>query len=118
MPSDERIRLHDREEATPVDQPRQRDERDPRRIVGAARLPLPLHVQRQLLFQEQILGGELRVRPSNDGDQPQEIAGNSQDGSKRGAGTRLGHGRRIVRDALAQQRRSLRTGTPMRSAPR
>jgi hypothetical protein len=37
MPSNERIRLHDREETTPVDQPRQHDQRNPRRIVGAVR---------------------------------------------------------------------------------
>lgn len=61
MPSDERSRLHDGEDATPVDQPRQRDERNPRRIVGAARFHLPLHVQGQLLSQEEILGGELCI---------------------------------------------------------
>ncbi len=106
MPSDERSRLHDREDATPVDQPRQRDERHPSRIVGAARLHLPLHIQCQLLSQEQMLGGELCMRSPRRRDQPQEIADDAQDGLKRGAETRLGHGRRIVRDALVQQRPS------------
>jgi len=119
MPSDERIRLHDREDATPVDQPRERDERNPSRIVSAARLHLPLHVQCQLLFQEQIFGGELCVRPSRRRGQPQEITGHAQDGAKRGARTRLDHGRRIVRDALVQQRPPQKyRDRPMRSAAR
>jgi hypothetical protein len=62
MPSDECIRLHDGEDSTPVDQPRQNDKRDPSRIVGAARFHLPLRVQGQLLSQEQILSGELRMQ--------------------------------------------------------
>jgi hypothetical protein len=44
-----------------VDHPRERDERNPSRIVGTARLHLPLHIQGQLLSQEQILRGELRM---------------------------------------------------------
>ena len=39
------------------------------------------------------------MRLSRRRDQPQEIAGNAQNGSKGNAGTRLGHGRRIVCDA-------------------
>jgi hypothetical protein len=54
----------DREDATPVNEPRQRDECNPRRVVGTARLHLPLHVQSQLLSHEQILGGEFRMRSS------------------------------------------------------
>ena len=107
MPSDQRIRLHDREDGPPVDQPRQRNERNPSRIVGAARFHLPLHIQCQLLSQEQILGGKLCMRSSRRRDKPLEITGDAQDGSKRGDGTRLGHGHRIVRDALVQRRPSL-----------
>jgi len=107
MPSDERVRLHDREDATPVDQPRQRDERNSNRIVGAARLHLPLHIQCQLLSQEQILGCKLRMRSyRRRRHQAQEITGDAQDGSQRGAGTGLGHGRTIVRDAPVNQRPS------------
>jgi hypothetical protein len=62
MPSDERVGLDDDQQVTPFDQPRQRDERNPRRIVGAAWLRLPLDIQRQLFSQEQILGGELALR--------------------------------------------------------
>jgi len=70
MPSDQRIRLHDCEEATPVDQPRERDKRNPSRIVAATWFHLPLDIQRQLLSQEQILGGELSMRSSRRRDQP------------------------------------------------
>jgi hypothetical protein len=61
MPANERLRLDHGEELTPINQPGQCDERQPRRVVGPPRLDLPLEVQRQLLAQEQILGGELRV---------------------------------------------------------
>ena len=56
MPSNERVRLHDRQESTPVDEPRQRNERNSGRVIGPPRLDLPLEVQRQLLAQKQILG--------------------------------------------------------------
>ena len=111
MPSDERIRLYDREEGPPVDQPSQRDERRPSRIVRVARLHLPLHIQGQLLSQEQILGGKVYMRSSRRRDQPQEITGDAQDGSKRGK--RLGHGRRIVRDAVVQATVSQMPGPPI-----
>jgi len=62
MPSDVRVRLDDDQQVTPGDQPRQHDERNPRRVVSAARLHLPLDVQRQLFSQEQIVGGELAMR--------------------------------------------------------
>jgi hypothetical protein len=65
MPSDERLRLDHREELTPINQPGQRDERQPRRVIGSPRLDLPLEVQRQLLAEEQILGGELRAWPKH-----------------------------------------------------
>jgi len=59
VPPNERVRLHDGQQLTPFDQPRQRDQRDPCRIVSTARLRLPFQVQRQLLSQEQVLRGEL-----------------------------------------------------------
>jgi len=64
MPANERRRLNHGEELTPINQPGQRDERQPRRVVGTSRLDLPLEVQRQLLAQEQILDGELRAWPA------------------------------------------------------
>ena len=98
-------------DAPPIDQPRQCGKRNPNRIVGAARLHLPLHIQGQLLSQEQILGGKVYMRSSRRRDQPQEITGDAQDGSKRGK--RLGHGRRIVRDAVVQATVSQMPGPPI-----
>ncbi len=96
MPSDQRVRFHDREHAAPIN--RQGDERNPSRIVGAARLHLALHVQRQLLSQKQILSGELGVRPCGCGRQPHEVVGDTQDGSDRAAALGQRHGRRIARE--------------------
>src|SRR3989441_9267626 len=58
MPSNERFRLHDGQESTPVDEARQRNERNSGRVISSPRLDLPLEVRRQLLAKEQILGGE------------------------------------------------------------
>jgi DNA-binding winged helix-turn-helix (wHTH) protein len=46
MPSNERVRLHDGEDSTPVDQRRQRDEGNSGRVIGPPGLDLPLEVQR------------------------------------------------------------------------
>ena len=59
MPSNQRFRFDHREELTPINQPEQRDQRQPCRVLGPPRLDLPLEVQRQLLAEEQILGGQL-----------------------------------------------------------
>jgi hypothetical protein len=61
-PQHERLRSHHDEELLPVDSPREQNESDPCRIVQAPRLDLPLDIERQLLAQEQVLGGEARVR--------------------------------------------------------
>src|SRR5262249_38090729 len=53
MPADQRVWFHDHEDRAPIDQPRQRDERHPRRIVGAMWLHLTLHVQGELLPQNE-----------------------------------------------------------------
>jgi hypothetical protein len=52
MPSNERVRLDDAEDSTPVNQPRQREECDTGRVIGPPRLDLALQVQRQLLAQK------------------------------------------------------------------
>jgi hypothetical protein len=49
MPSNQRRRFHDRKHGSPVDQPGERDEGDPCRIIGTARLHLALSIERQLL---------------------------------------------------------------------
>src|SRR5262249_14324730 len=61
MPANKRVRLDDRQELTPVHQPRHRDERARGGITRRARLYVPLDVQRQLLSQEQVLGSQQRV---------------------------------------------------------
>lgn len=44
MPADQRRRFHDRKHGSPVDQPGERDEGDPCRIIGTARLHLALSI--------------------------------------------------------------------------
>jgi hypothetical protein len=79
MPSNERVRLHDGEDATPVDQPRQRDECDAGRVISPPWLNLPLQVQRQLLAKKQILGGELDVRPQQRRHESDDVASDARD---------------------------------------
>ena len=59
MPADERLRFDHGEEATPFEDARQANEDDARGVVGATRLHSPFHVQRQLLSQEKVFGGQL-----------------------------------------------------------
>ena len=66
MPSDQRVRFHDREDGSPVDQLGQHHEGDPRRIISPAGFDPALLVKRQLLPEEQILGCQLR--PRSDGE--------------------------------------------------
>jgi hypothetical protein len=54
MPPDQRGRLHDREHGSPVDQLGEQDEREPRRIIGTARLNPTLSIKRQLLPEKHI----------------------------------------------------------------
>src|SRR4029453_18343097 len=72
-------------------QPGQRDERQPRRAVGPPRLDLPLEVQRKMLAQEQILGGELRGWTKNERRESQDVGGDARDRAEEAAGTGLGH---------------------------
>jgi hypothetical protein len=59
MPSDQRVRLHDREHGSPVEQLGEQDERDPRRIIGTARFDLAFSIERQLLPEKQIFSRQL-----------------------------------------------------------
>ena len=52
MPTDQRIRLHNGQQTTPLDEVRQDDQRHARRIVGTTGLDLPFQVQRQLLLRK------------------------------------------------------------------
>ena len=103
MPSDQRVGSHDRQDRPPFDQSRQHDEHHPRRIIRTPRLYLPLDVHGQLLSKEQILGNESGTRSSRRREQPQDVSGEVREGSDRAAGTGLGHGRGIVRDAPAER---------------
>src|SRR5262249_11869556 len=69
VPPNQRLWPHDHEGLPPLDEPREHDEREPRRVAGATRLHLTFEVQRQLLAQEQILGGQLRARSEADPDE-------------------------------------------------
>jgi hypothetical protein len=67
MPPDQRVRFHDRERGSPVDQLREHHERDPRRIIGPAGFHPTLPIECQLLPKKQILGPrcERDRRPSD-----------------------------------------------------
>jgi len=94
MPSDQGGWFHNREHAAPIDQPRQRNEHDPSRIVGTTRLYLPLDVHCELLPQEQILSGELGTRPRGRRGEPRDIGDDTQECARRGTKSRPGHGAR------------------------
>ena len=91
MPSNERFRLHDGQESTPVDEARQRNERNSGRVISSPRLDLPLEVQRQLLAQEQILGGELCMWPQGRRHESQDVASDAHDRAQVEARTAVGH---------------------------
>jgi hypothetical protein len=65
MPSDKGVWRHNRQDRPPLDQCRQSDEHNSRRIIRVARLHLALCAQRKLFSEEQILGCELRMRPAH-----------------------------------------------------
>jgi hypothetical protein len=60
MPQDERVRLHDRQDRLPIDQMGEHHERDPRRIIDAARLDLAFSAEGQLLPEKEVLRAHLR----------------------------------------------------------
>jgi hypothetical protein len=66
MPSDQRVRRHDGEYGSPLDQLGEPDQCDPRRVIGAARLDLAFSVECQLLAEEEIFGRQLRPRSAAD----------------------------------------------------
>jgi hypothetical protein len=53
------LRFDDDEQMTPFEDARHADQDDPRRVVSAARLHAPFHVQRERLSQEEVFGGGL-----------------------------------------------------------
>ena len=61
VPAHERLRSHDDEELSPVNQSREHDQHDSGGIVQTARFGLPLDIERQLLAQEQVFGCQARA---------------------------------------------------------
>jgi hypothetical protein len=59
VPPHERLRSHDEEELSPVDKSREHEECDSRGIVQAARLDLPLEIERQLLSRNRFSAASL-----------------------------------------------------------
>jgi hypothetical protein len=60
VPADQRVGFNDDQEATPIYETRQGNQRDARRIVRTPWLRLPLDIQCQLLSKEQVLRSQLR----------------------------------------------------------
>jgi hypothetical protein len=81
MPSNQRGRLDDRQQAAPSDPPRQDYQRDPRRIIGTPRFHLPFDVERQLLAEEQVLSRQAPSRSGRTRDEPQPIGRDAQERS-------------------------------------
>ena len=79
VPPYERVRLHDREERTPLDEPGEHDECQTRRIARATRLRLAFEVQRQLLAKEKVLSGQLRVRAQTEPSEAQNVDHETED---------------------------------------
>ena len=74
--------MDNREEAPPLDESGEDDERQPRGVVEAARLDLTLAVERQLLAEEEILGGQARMRAHAEREPVQEITDQSKDDAR------------------------------------
>jgi hypothetical protein len=53
--------LDDREDASPLDESGEHDQREPRGVIETARSDPTFDVERQLLAEEEILGGQARV---------------------------------------------------------
>ena len=68
VPPHERVGLHNRQERAPMDESRQEDECNARRIVRPSWSDLALDITRELLPQEEVLGRQLHSRPDH---QPQ-----------------------------------------------
>src|SRR5262249_2212317 len=105
MPSNERGGLNDHEDRTPIDQPRQSDQRDPRRIVGPTRFHLPFDVQSQLLLQKQVFRREMGMRPNRRGGETAEVTAETDGNAGGGAKPRSAHVAAILPDQPSGRRR-------------
>ena len=73
VPTDQGVRLHDRERGCPIDQVCEHDEGVPRRLIGTAGFDSALSIERQLLPEKQILSGQLGPRSEAERRQPEGI---------------------------------------------
>jgi hypothetical protein len=80
VPPHECIGTHNRQEPAPIDESRQDDECDPRRIVSPSRSNLALDVTRELLAEKEVLSRQLRSGPEH---QPQQAQQVSEEGQRR-----------------------------------
>jgi hypothetical protein len=74
VPPHERIGTHNRQELAPLDESRQDDECDTRRIVSPSRSNLALDVTRELLAEKEVLSRQLRSGPEHQPQQAQQVS--------------------------------------------
>src|SRR5262245_26681282 len=101
MPANQRVSLDDRQQLTPVDQPRQRHQRDASRVVGAAWPHLPREIQRQLLSQEQVLSRQLGARVQRQESEACNIGEHADDRAEGDGKTESAHGLRAYAISVA-----------------
>ena len=80
VPPNERVWLHDGEDRTPLDEPGEHDECQTSRVAGSTRLHLTFEIQRQLLAEEEVLGGQARVGPEAEPSEVQKVGQEIEDG--------------------------------------
>ena len=80
------------QKATPVDEPRQRDQRDASRVVRAAWPHVRLAIQLQLLSQEQVLSRQLPARVHREETEACNIGENTDDGAEGDRKAKSAHG--------------------------
>ena len=73
VPTDQGVRLHDRDRGSPIDQSCEHDEGDPRRIIGTAGFDPALCIERQLLPEKEIFGRQLRPRLKAERHEPERV---------------------------------------------
>ena len=80
VPPHQRVGTHDRQELTPFDKSRQEYECNARGIVSPTRSDLAFDVTRELLAEEEVLGGQLCAGPEYEPQQAHQV---SEEGERR-----------------------------------
>ena len=91
-------RGHDVQQPPPVDQPRQGDKRDPRRVIRASGLCLPFDVQRQLFLEKEVFCRERRPRSAHGRAEPCHVAHQAQERRDAKAITSADHVGKMIRN--------------------